>query len=93
MTGAQEMAERMQALRGRFLERARAARPAIAAAWDAGAEEARRGLSPGLAGNAGMFGYAEIGEVARNLEDALSEAQPIDELVGRLLSMLDALAA
>ena len=87
------MSERIQALRGRFLERARADRNAIAAAWDAGDDEALRGLSHGLAGNAGMFGYAEIGEAARNLEDALSEDRPVDDLVGRLLSMLDALDA
>ena len=66
--------ERMAALRARFVERAREERVAIAEAMDGAlARDALRRRGHSIAGTAGLFGFDEIGEDAKALEEAIDE--------------------
>ncbi len=93
MTNSGDPAGKMQAFRTRFLARARADRIEIVAAAQAEDRGRLRGLAHGLAGNAGLFGFAEIGEAARRLEDRLIDGAGEDELQAETRNLLDRLAA
>ena len=78
-------------LAARFCERAATERLAIA---DALADEDRTriaDLAHKLAGNAGMFGYPEIGEAALQLEEAAEGGSDMTNSAERLLALLRAL--
>ena len=61
----------MQKMRQRFHERAASDRSAIISALEAGDRSRLLHLAHGLAGVAGIFGYADIGGHASALEEAL----------------------
>lgn len=80
---------RMAALRERFV--AQTAREARAMAEHVQAQrwDAVRDLCHGLAGRAGMFGFAALGEVAREVEEAVDAGRsPV-----RLRTLIDRLLA
>lgn len=87
--------ERMAALRDRFIARAadeavEAERLIAAADWPG-----LRDLAHGLAGRAGMFGFPEVGERARQLEEAIDariEPRLVCSLAAEMLSDLRLLA-
>lgn len=61
----------MDELRARFAGRSQADREALQTAWAAGDRDALQRLSHGLAGSAGLFGYPDLSNAARGLEEAL----------------------
>jgi HPt (histidine-containing phosphotransfer) domain-containing protein len=84
----EEFERRMAALRERFVERARADAAALRTAAQDGDMAALRQLAHGLAGNAGLFGHAELGQAARTLEIAIDQPdsgdvwrKPLDEVL------------
>ena len=79
---------RMEALKARFAQRAALDRIALNGAWAARDDDAIRRISHSLAGNAGMFGYPELGEAARQLEEALDRTAPEDQLHAKLDAVL-----
>jgi HPt (histidine-containing phosphotransfer) domain-containing protein len=79
---------RMEALKARFIERAAADRAALDQAWAARDDDAIRRISHSLAGNAGMFGFSDLGEAARELEEALDRTVPEDQLQAKLDAVL-----
>ena len=93
MNDSADLSERMGAFRQRFLERARRDRADIAAAWEAGDRASLAGLCHSLAGNAGMFGFKELGLLAGRVESAVGQGRSaqIDAMVGELLSGIDAI--
>jgi HPt (histidine-containing phosphotransfer) domain-containing protein len=50
-----------------------------------------RDLAHGLAGRAGMFGYDEIGEIARQVEEAIDAGREPGDQVAGLTARLRAL--
>ncbi|MBO9624300.1 MAG: Hpt domain-containing protein [Sphingomonas sp.] len=83
--------ERMKSFHARFLARAAEDRAAIEAAWTTGDDAALRRLCHGLAGNAGMFGFAELGAAAQKIEETVDEGAPreaLAPLVEQLLAQL-----
>ena len=64
-------AERMQQLRIRFAERALCERDELQTALSAGDHATAIRILHSLAGNAGLFGHPELGDAARDLEQAL----------------------
>lgn len=90
-----EFDDRMAALRGRFItqtakdmERLRAG--IVARAWvDV------RDICHGLAGRAGMFGFPELGDAARALEESIDRCdapESLDRLTDQLLAEAEQLA-
>lgn len=79
---------RMEALKLRFAERAGADRTALNDAWVARDDDAIRRISHSLAGNAGMFGYSDLGDAARELEEALDRLAPAEHLQQKLDAVL-----
>jgi HPt (histidine-containing phosphotransfer) domain-containing protein len=84
----EEFERRMAVLRERFVERARADAAALQEAAADGDRVALRQLAHGLAGNAGLFGHAELGQAAKALEIALDQPgsaegwrKPLDEVL------------
>lgn len=69
-----EFERRMDLLRVRFAERAGADGEALRNAWASRDLDALRRIAHGLAGNAGLFGYTDLGMVARELEEALDKS-------------------
>jgi HPt (histidine-containing phosphotransfer) domain-containing protein len=91
-----DFAERMQALRRRFIDQAGEEAGEIERHAAAGAWRDVRDLSHRLAGRAGMFGFSELTDLARALEEAVEAAAPPDrlqalaaELVQRLRTIED----
>jgi HPt (histidine-containing phosphotransfer) domain-containing protein len=78
--------DRMAALRQRFVAATSGQADEIEALLQRGDLEAVRGLAHGLAGRSGMFGFAELGETARRVDEADAAALPAlaDELVASL---------
>lgn len=70
----------MAALRTRFVDQARGEAAAIARHVAAGEWQAVRDICHGLAGRAGMFGFAALGDAARAVEEAIDEGAPSDRL-------------
>lgn len=79
---------RMEALKARFVERAAADQTALTAAWAARDNDAVRLISHSLAGNAGIFGYPDLGDAARELEEALDQLSSDEHLQQKLDAVL-----
>ena len=71
---------RMAALRARFVDQARDEAAAIACHVAAGEWQSVRDICHGLAGRAGMFGFAALGDAARAVEEAIDEGAPPERL-------------
>ena len=91
MSGAADLPERMHAFRQRFFERVRRDRVDIAGAWQDGDHATLIRLCHGLAGNAGMFGFRELGLLAGRVEGAIEQGRiaDIDQAIGELLTGMD----
>ncbi|MEN3748244.1 Hpt domain-containing protein [Sphingomonas sp. HF-S3] len=72
--------ERLGAIRLRFIEQAGLDADAIERSLDEGAWKSVRDLGHGIAGRAGMFGFDDLTDSARQLERAIDGAQPTDHL-------------
>ena len=70
------MNQALEALRLRFLARCAEDRAAIAEAAAAGDAERLKHLSHKLTGAAGTFGYPELSEAARIVEDQIDQGEP-----------------
>jgi HPt (histidine-containing phosphotransfer) domain-containing protein len=75
-----EISDKMADLRRRFAVRAYEDAARIQVAFEAGDHVEVRALAHRLAGAAGIFGFAEVGEAARALEDAPQDRDRIDAL-------------
>lgn len=81
---------RMAALRSRFAARLEDERAFFGCNAPATGEGGLADRAHKLAGIAGSFGYAEIGELARQVEDAcLADAGEVRPALDRLLAALD----
>lgn len=80
--------DRLADLRARFVERVGKDRAAMSAALDAKDHIAMRRIAHSLTGNAGIFGFPEITDAARAIEDALDSKASGDTL-RRLCRELD----
>ena len=84
--------DRMAGLRLRFIDRAARDRGAVEAALAQEDRSSLRHLAHGLAGTAGIFGFAAIGQAAQQVEDLLDEDSPwtaISAAGGELVERLD----
>jgi HPt (histidine-containing phosphotransfer) domain-containing protein len=87
-----EFAERMAALRVRFIARAAADREALLQALDTRDLGVLRRTSHGLAGTAGIFGFAALGNAAQQVEDALDAGAAWTEVQEHCRLLTEALA-
>lgn len=71
----------METLRGRFRDRAGDEAQRLVAALEAGDRPEILRVSHSLAGNAGMFGFAALGEQAAFTEQAIEEGAGPDSVV------------
>lgn len=71
---------RMAELRAAFVIRARVNHEALIAAEARGDREEIRLIAHNLAGKGGLFGFPEITEAARHIEDAIDEDAPSEAL-------------
>lgn len=84
----------MAALRERFAARALGQADLIAGHAETGDRTGLRELCHGMAGTAGTFGFAPLGEAARAVEEAIDEAADdslLERLTGQLLAELSKL--
>ena len=91
MTG---FGDRLAVFRQRFLARAAEDAAAMKAELDVEAWDDLRRRTHSLAGNAGLFGFPEITDEARRLEEAIDEDEGDEEIVAlarRLIATLEAL--
>jgi HPt (histidine-containing phosphotransfer) domain-containing protein len=87
-----EFETRMAALRLRFRERAAEESERIRAALAAGDRQTVGKTAHSLSGSAGLFGHAELGDAAEQVEIAIDEDLPTREIEARahiLLALLD----
>ncbi|MDR3384629.1 Hpt domain-containing protein [Cupriavidus basilensis] len=88
-----DVAQRLRQLQMRFVAGLAPRRAELTAAWDAGAAQTLRGLLHRLAGAAGAYGYAAMGEQARALELQLgADEAMLSSLTApftRLLALMD----
>lgn len=82
----------MAALRLRFVTQARGEAERIAQHVREGAWDDVRNICHGLAGRAAMFGFGPLGEVARQIEEAIETGDDMAGLRGRVAVLLDAMA-
>ena len=82
--------DKMAALRQRFLASAAEQAERIEALLEAGDLEGVRALAHSLAGRSGMFGFVELGELARDVDEA--EAEGLPERARALLAGLGGVA-
>lgn len=85
------LAAKLAELTARFRNGAGAERVAIARAVADGDRSTVASRAHKLAGNAGMFGEAEIGEAALELEEAAETGKDLRGPADRLLALLSAL--
>lgn len=78
--------DRMAALRRRFVGAASAQADEIEALLERSDLDGVRSLAHGLAGRSGMFGFHELGELARRVDEADTDALP--SLAAELLAAL-----
>lgn len=93
MTDTADLAARMRPLRARFLKRLNEDREAILVARSAADAAALQAICHRLAGNAGLFGFDELGAAARRAEDVIlanQEAGLRAREIDQLLEMLTA---
>jgi HPt (histidine-containing phosphotransfer) domain-containing protein len=84
--------QRLADLRRRFLERTRKERMQLASACQTIDREELRRVSHGLAGSAGIFGFADLGRSAQTLEEAIYRDAgngEIRALAEELIALLD----
>jgi HPt (histidine-containing phosphotransfer) domain-containing protein len=75
--------DRLAQLRTRFAAQARREATDIERLAAGGDWRGIRDLAHGLAGRAGMFGYGAIGEIARDVEEAIDAGcEPGDQVAG-----------
>ena len=75
---------------GSFRERLESDRMAIAELSDSGDLERLHPIVHRLAGAAGTFGFAEIGDIAIELDDRFAEGEPVESAgIARLLAALE----
>ena len=79
--------QRMAEFHARFLKRAGEDAEGIAAALTDGDFATVRSLCHGLSGNAGMFGFGDLGSQAQAVEEAVDAGEP-DEQVRALAEVL-----
>lgn len=80
-------------LRARFQARAAIEAAALAQALAAGEAAEVERIAHGLAGAAGLFGFADVGAAAIAVDQAFAAGRPIDAAkVNRLIKTLQALA-
>ena len=72
--------QRMAELRGRFAARTDGELRRLIGAIDRRDAEAIGSIAHRLAGNAGVFGFHQLGDAAKEVEDALDGRAPADEL-------------
>jgi HPt (histidine-containing phosphotransfer) domain-containing protein len=83
----------LAALRGDFVIRARADRADLIAALTAGDLTRIERLAHGLAGSAGIFGYAEASAAALAVDDGFASGRGLDVAAAdKLIAALNALA-
>lgn len=90
-----DFAQRMQALRQRFIEQAKVEADEIKGYATAEVWSQVRDLSHRVAGRAGMFGFPELTDVARTLEEAIDAGAPpvaLHDLASGLVRRLETLA-
>jgi HPt (histidine-containing phosphotransfer) domain-containing protein len=83
---------RMDALRERFRSRVAEDRDAMTAAWARADHRLLRARAHRLAGVAATFGYPEVGDAAKSLENLITAAvwgEDIDAAAQRLFVLLD----
>ena len=83
--------QRMAEFHARFLQRAGEDAERIAAALADGDFATVRSLCHGLSGNAGMFGFGDLGSQAQAVEEAIDAGEPdarLRALAGVLLGRL-----
>jgi HPt (histidine-containing phosphotransfer) domain-containing protein len=85
--------ERLGAIRLRFVEQAGIDADAIQRSVDESAWKAVRDLSHGIAGRAGMFGFDELTNAARQLERGIDCAEPEDHIHRLALTLIADLRA
>lgn len=68
-------ADSLAELRGRFCERARGDADALEIALAASDAERIEALAHGLAGAAGLFGFTEIGQMAKAIDGRFAEGE------------------
>lgn len=83
----------MALLRERFHARANTDRAAILMALDAGDRAALLRLAHGLAGVAGIFGYADVSAKAAAVEEAVEVGETGDALMRKGVALIAALEA
>jgi CheY-like chemotaxis protein len=85
---------RYEALKASYAAELRELQNALAAAGPEGAEAARiAGICHKIAGSAGMFGEAALGDLARGVEDAAQAGASPPQLAVQTGTLVDALAA
>lgn len=90
-----ELDDRMAALRDRFIAQTAKDVERLRAGIAAGERLDVRDICHGLAGRAGMFGFPELGDAARALEEAIDRGdapEALDWLTDRLLAEAERLA-
>lgn len=83
----------MAEFRARFLARARADARGLGCALAAGDRASVRDLCHGLSGNAGMFGFPDLGALAQAVEEAVDRGAGMDEIGALAAPLLDRIAA
>jgi HPt (histidine-containing phosphotransfer) domain-containing protein len=85
-------ADPMEALRGRFRDRLAAERAALAEAVERSDRETFRAICHRIAGAGGMFGFADLSQLASRVEEAIDAGvacRDLREPVAQLLSDID----
>ena len=82
----------MAEFRDRFLARAHGDAESIGSALARGDLGAIRSLCHGLSGNAGMFGFADVGTLAQAVEEAVDRGADADEVRGLTAPLLERIA-
>lgn len=83
--------DRMEQLRARFILRAQDEQAAIATAVAAMDRDEVKRIAHGLSGSAGVFGFAEIGNEAQAVEEAVDENAASEDLRGLCAILIDSL--
>ena len=87
------MEDRMAQFRQRFLARAVTDADGLSQELQAGSWDDIRRRAHSLAGNAGLFGFGAIGDMASALEQAIDQAEPQDAREARVRALVDSLKA
>lgn len=83
--------QKMEALRTRFISRAGSEIAALCEAHIEQDDAAMRQIAHSLAGNAGLFGWPELGQRAREFEELLDRPASAEEVRAKLDAVLAAM--